>query len=334
MFWSLELQHIIEVEGLTKRYGHLCAVEGLSFAVEAGETFGLLGPNGAGKTTTIHILCTLLRATSGSAAVGGYDVARQAVMVRRLIGLVFQESCLDERLTARENLMLQAALYGLPRPIARQRTDELLYLMGLHERGHDLVRIFSGGMKRRLEIARGLIHRPRVLFLDEPTLGLDPQSRNRIWAYIQGLKQSEGITVFLTTHNMEEAEQADRVAILDQGRLVALDTPKTLKRLVGGDTVTLRTADDALARQRIEARWGFKVRLSEEGLCFEVPHSGQLIPMLITQLGLPIRFMSVHSPTLHDVFLALTGREVRDEPPGDKEAMRRWLKRRRWSGRY
>lgn len=325
---------IIEVHDLVKQYGRFHAVNGLSFTVERGETFALLGPNGAGKTTTVHVLCTLLRATSGSASIGGYDVSRQANAVRRLIGVVFQEPCLDERLTALENLALHGALYSLPHRLIRQRADELLDLVELRERAREPVRTFSGGMKRRLEIARVLIHRPRVLFLDEPTLGLDPQSRNRIWEYIRALKQREGMTVFLTTHDMEEAEQSDRVAILDRGCLVALDRPETLKRLVGGDTITLRTADDVSAQQLIKAHWGFEAHLSQEGLCFKAPCSGELVPTLLTQLEIPVHFVSMHSPTLNDVFLALTGRELQDEPPGSREALRRWWRQRRWGGRY
>jgi ABC-2 type transport system ATP-binding protein len=189
-------------------------------------------------------------------------------------------------------------------------------------------------MRRRLEVARGLLHQPQVLFLDEPTLGLDPQSRSRIWEYVQALKRQEGTTVFLTTHNMEEAERADRVAILDRGRLIALDTPEALRRLVGGDIITLRTADDRLASQRIQERWGFQVRSREEGLCFEAPLSGELVPALVEQLGLPVHFVSTRSRTLNDAFLALTGREMHEDQAGDREGMRRWLKRRRWSGRY
>jgi len=325
---------IIEVHNLVKRYGRFCAVKDLSLTVEQGETFGLLGPNGAGKTTTVHILCTLLRATSGIVFIGGHDVSRQVNAVRRLIGVVFQEPCLDERLTALENLALHASLYGLPRPVIRQRADELLDLVELRERAREPVRTFSGGMKRRLEIARVLIHRPRVLFLDEPTLGLDPQSRNRIWEYIRTLKQREGMTVFLTTHDMEEAEQADRLAILDRGRLVAMDSPEALKRLAGGDMITLRTDDDVSAQQRLEAHWGLEVHLSPQGLCFEAPRSGELIPILLAQLGIPVRSVSTRSPTLNDVFLALTGRGLHDEPPGSREALKRWWRQRRWSGRY
>lgn len=325
---------IIEVHDLVKRYGRLCAVKGLSFAVEPGETFSLLGPNGAGKTTTVHVLCTLLHATSGRASIGGYDITHQANAVRRLIGVVFQEPCLDERLTALENLVLYASLYGLPHRLIRQRADELLDLVELRGRAREPVRTFSGGMKRRLELARVLIHRPRVLFLDEPTLGLDPQSRNRIWEYIRALKQREGMTVFLTTHDMEEAEQSDRVAILDQGQLVALDSPEALKRFVGGDMITLRTADDVSAQQRIEEQWGLQVHLTAEGLCFEAPRSGELIPILLAQLGIHVHFVSTRSPTLNDVFLALTGRELHDEPSGSQETLRQWWRQRHWSGRY
>ena len=325
---------MIEVHNLTKRYGKHCAIDRLSFTVETGEVFGLLGPNGAGKTTTVHVLCTLLRATSGNAFIDGSDVEQQRAKVCRLFGVVFQEPCLDERLTAWENLALQAALYGLSHSVTRPRIDALLDLVELREWARAPVRNFSGGMKRRLEIARGLIHHPRLLFLDEPTLGLDPHSFNRIWEYIQNLRQSEGITVFLTTNNMAEAEQANRVAILDRGRLIALDTPEGLKCQIGGDTVTLNTADNALASRLIEARWGYRTYPSESGLQFKVPLSNELIPALIEHLGLPVYSISSHNATLNDVFLALTGHELHDEQPDSRERMQRWWKHRQWSGRY
>lgn len=328
------MQQAIEALDLTKRYGASVAIEALTFTVGAGEVFGLLGPNGAGKTTTILILCTLLRATAGRATIGGLDVTHQPADVRRLIGVVFQEPCLDERLTVRETLALQAALYALPPSVARQRVDELAELVGLRDRLRELVATLSGGLRRRLDLARGLLHRPKVLLLDEPTLGLDPRSRSCIWEYIRALRQREGMTVFLTTNDMEEAEQSDRVAILDRGRLIALDTADALRGLVGGDTVVLRTADDALARQRIEQRWGFEVQISQDGLSFKAPRSSELIPTLIEWLGLPVHSVSSSTPTLNDVFLGLTGHEMHNERPDRGAAMRRWLKWRRRSGRY
>jgi len=225
---------IIEVTHLSKHYGRLRAVDDVSFTVEAGEIFGFLGPNGAGKTTTIHALCTLLRPTAGRAAVAGYDVTAHPHAVRRAIGIIFQDPSLDERLTAYENLNFHGILYGVPRADRRRRIGEVLELVGLAGRARGIVKTFSGGMKRRLEMARGLLHRPQVLFLDEPTLGLDPQSRNRMWEYLRELRRETGITMFLTTHYMDEAEYCDRIAIIDRGKLIALDTPEGLKRANGG----------------------------------------------------------------------------------------------------
>jgi ABC-2 type transport system ATP-binding protein len=225
---------IIEVSGLRRTFKDVAAVDGISFTVEKGEIFAFLGPNGAGKTTTIRMLTTLLAPTAGSIVLDGHDVVREPQEVRRSFGIVFQDPSLDTELTARENMEIHAVLYGLPRPLRRDRTRELLGLVELWDRRDDLVKTFSGGMKRRLEIARGLLHHPAVLFLDEPTLGLDPQTRNHIWGYIRGLNDAEQITVFFTTHYMEEAERAaDRVAIIDGGRIVAAGSPAELKAAAG-----------------------------------------------------------------------------------------------------
>jgi len=228
---------VIQVVDLVKRFGALQAIRGISFQVKEGELFGFLGPNGAGKTTTINILCTLLTPTSGRAFVAGHDVVQYPTEVRRSIGIIFQDPSLDERLTALENLKFHAMLYHLPRKKTGERMEMLLDMVGLSERRHDLVKTFSGGMKRRLEIVRGLLHYPKVLFLDEPTLGLDPQTRNHIWNYIKELREKERLTLFLTTHYMEEADPCDRIAIMDEGRIVALDTPAALKQRVGCDTL-------------------------------------------------------------------------------------------------
>ena len=220
---------IIEVQHLVKQYGDTVAVRDLSFTVEAGELFAFLGPNGAGKTTTINILCTLLAPTSGATRVAGFDCLRQSKQVREQIGIIFQDPSLDERLTAWENLLFHAMIYHVPARERRERIDRVLAMVDLSERRHTVVKRFSGGMKRRLEIARGLLHRPTVLFLDEPTIGLDPQTRRRMWEFIDRLRREFQITLFLTTHYLEEAEACDRVAIMDHGRLVALDTPAALK---------------------------------------------------------------------------------------------------------
>jgi len=230
---------IIEIKNLVKNYGKLKAVDGISFSVKEGEFFGFLGPNGAGKTTTMKIICTLLSLTSGQVLVNGFDVTKNPAGVRGSIGVVFQEQSLDENLTAWENLKFHSILYDVPTKEQNPRMEEVLNTVGLLGRKDDLVKTFSGGMKRRLEIARGLIHRPRVLFLDEPTTGLDPQTRRHIWDYIHELRKKEKITIFLTTHYMDEAEMADRVGVVDNGKLIALDTVANLKMKAGGSHLTL-----------------------------------------------------------------------------------------------
>src|SRR6266516_3167746 len=239
--------NIIHVENLIKKFGTITAVDNIQLNVESGQMFGFLGPNGAGKSTTIKILATLLRPTAGKAVVAGFDVLTNPNEVRRSIGLVFQDQSLDDRLTAQENLWFHAMLYDLPSSVFVERANDVLRLVDLLDRRHSLVRTYSGGMKRRLEIARGLLHHPKVLFLDEPTIGLDPQTRRHIWQYLMKLRQQEGVTMFMTTHYMEEAEHCDRIAVIDHGKIVALDTPEHLKGLVGGDIISVRTSDNERA---------------------------------------------------------------------------------------
>jgi ABC-2 type transport system ATP-binding protein len=305
-------EHIIEVEHLSKRFGSLVAVDDISFFVDRGEVFGFLGPNGAGKTTAINILCTLLKPTSGRAIVNGFDVVRQPSQVRQSIGLVFQDPSLDIQLTALDNLELHAGVYNIPASLGKKRIEHMLRMVELWERRHEVVRKFSGGMKRRLELARGLLHRPRVLFLDEPTLGLDPQTRNRLWEFILELRQEEGITIFLTTHYMEEAAKANRIAIIDRGKIIALDTPQRLVESVGSDIVSLKTSDDRKAQEELRHRYNIDARWDGDGLSFEVAHGAEFIPGLMRDFGTNIISISLHSPTLDDVFLKLTGRELRD----------------------
>ncbi len=297
----------VSVRGLRKAYGEIEAVQGVDFDVATGETFGFLGPNGAGKSTTIKILCTLAKATGGSATVAGFDVTTQRDDVRRHIGLVFQDTTLDTYLTAEQNLRFHAELYGMPKASVAPRLKQVLEMVGLWERRESKVLTFSGGMKRRLEIARGLMHSPRVLFLDEPTVGLDPQTRASIWEYIHQLRQQEAITIFLTTHYMDEAEHCDRIAIMDAGKLVALDTPAALKASVGTDRVTIRTADDALALSRLEGA----VQTSD-GIVINVENGEAYVPTLFATLGVPITNVSISRPSLDDVFLSYTGRTIRD----------------------
>ena len=321
---------IIQARGLTKRYGSVVAVDGIDLDVVAGETFGFLGPNGAGKSTTIGMLCTLIGPTAGGATVAGYDVVRRRDDVRQNIGLVFQDPTLDGYLTAAQNLRFHAELYGLPRSTVPERIERLLTMVGLWERRDALVATFSGGMKRRLEIARGLMHLPRVLFLDEPTIGLDPQTRSSIWEYLSGLQRDEEVTIFLTTHYMDEAEYCDRIAIIDRGRIIALDTPDKLKASVGRDRVQIRTADDAAAVAALQERFGIEAGIREGQVTFGVAEGERFVPQLFAELGIAIRSVSVSRPSLDDVFMSYTGKTIRDaeDPQGAMRQMAQVWRRR------
>jgi len=309
----------VAVDGLVKRFGEVEAVRGIEFAVEPGEVFGFLGPNGAGKSTTINMLCTLLRPTAGRARVAGHDVVSGRDDVRRNIGLVFQDPTVDGYLTGEQNLRFHAELYGVPRAVIGDRIRQVLEMVGLWERRRDRVRQYSGGMRRRLEIARGLLHSPRVLFLDEPTVGLDPQTRASIWEYIRELKRAGRITIFMTTHYMEEAEYCDRIAIMDSGTIVALDTPEALKAGIGEDRVQLRTADDAAAIAALAERFGVRARVDEGVVTFAVPSGEAFVPRLFEGLGVPIRSVSVSRPSLDDVFMSFTGSTIRDAESGSSK---------------
>jgi ABC-2 type transport system ATP-binding protein len=302
----------IVVRGLAKSFGEVQAVRGVNFQVATGEVFGFLGPNGAGKTTTINMLCTLAKPSAGSATVAGYDVVRERDDVRRHIGLVFQDPTLDGYLTGEQNLRLHAELYGVQSNLVPLRMEQMLRMVGLWERKDSPVRTFSGGMRRRLEIARGLMHSPRVLFLDEPTIGLDPQTRRSIWSYIRLLKETEDVTIFMTTHYMDEAEWCDRIAIMDQGKIVALDAPETLKARVGADTIRIHTDDDQAAIAAIAERFDLTATISEGAVAFGVPSGEEFVPRLFAELGVPIRSVTVSRPTLDDVFMSYTGTSIRD----------------------
>jgi ABC-2 type transport system ATP-binding protein len=302
----------VSVRGLTKSYGDLEAVRGIDLEVEAGEIFGFLGPNGAGKSTTIKILCTLARPTSGEAKVAGFDVVEERDEVRRHIGLVFQDTTLDDYLTAEQNLRFHAELYGIASATVQPRLQQVMEMVGLWDRRGSLVQTFSGGMKRRLEIARGLMHSPRVLFLDEPTVGLDPQTRVSIWSYIRELRQKERITIFLTTHYMDEAEYCDRIAIIDNGQIVALGTPEALKANVGKDRVQIRTADDAAAIAALKGKFGIEATMREGAVTFGVENGEAFVPRLFAELGISIQAVSVARPSLDDVFITYTGMTIRD----------------------
>jgi ABC-2 type transport system ATP-binding protein len=302
----------VSVQELEKRFKEVHAVKGVSFEVPMGEVFGFLGPNGAGKTTTINMLCTLVKPTAGSAQVAGFDVVSSRDDVRRHIGLVFQDPTLDGYMTAAQNIKLHAELYGIQSDLVDPRMQQVLEMVGLWERKDSVVGTFSGGMRRRLEIARGLMHSPRVLFLDEPTIGLDPQTRRSIWSYIRQLKESEEITIFMTTHYMDEAEWCDRIAIMDNGEIVALDAPQKLKAQVGTDRVTIHTDDDEAAIAELKQRFDLQARVVEGAVVFAVPGGEEFVPRLFAELDLPIHSVSVSRPTLDDVFMSYTGSTIRD----------------------
>ncbi|WCB91927.1 Linearmycin resistance ATP-binding protein LnrL [Baekduia alba] len=302
----------VDVKDLKKSFGDVEAVRGVSFSVAPGEVFGFLGPNGAGKSTTINMLCTLTRPTAGSARVGGHDVSTERDDVRRHIGLVFQDPTLDGYLTAEQNLRLHAELYGIDAGVITARMRQMLEMVDLWDRRGDPVMTFSGGMRRRLEIARGLMHSPRVLFLDEPTIGLDPQTRSSIWRYIRALRETEDTTIFMTTHYMDEAEFCDRIAIMDRGEIVVLDTPTALKASVGADRVAIGTADDDAAIATLRDAFGIEASMSEGQVTFFVESGEAFVPRLFAELGIPITAVSVSRPTLDDVFMTYTGSTIRD----------------------
>jgi ABC-2 type transport system ATP-binding protein len=302
----------ISVKDLRKSFGDFEAVKGVNFEVATREVFGFLGPNGAGKTTTINMLCTLTKPSSGAAEVAGFDVVTAKDDVRRHIGLVFQDPTLDGYLTAEQNLRLHAELYGVEKAVVKPRMRQVLEMVGLWERRDGQVMTFSGGMRRRLEIARGLMHSPRVLFLDEPTIGLDPQTRASIWGYIRQLQEREEITIFMTTHYMDEAEFCGRIAIMDGGEIVALDTPAALKEAVGADRIRIETADDEAAIAALGERFGLAATVSEGVVSFAVADGEEFVPRLFAELGVPIKSVSLSRPTLDDVFMNHTGSTIRD----------------------
>jgi ABC-2 type transport system ATP-binding protein len=309
-------EHEIVVDHLVKKYNGLAAVDGISFTVEPGELFAFLGPNGAGKTTTINVLVTIIKPTSGRALVNGYDVVTQQALVRQSIGIVFQDPSLDDRLSGLQNLRFHALVYNMSLSESGERIEQLLKMVDLWEVRNHEVRSYSGGMRRRLELARGLLHHPRVLFLDEPTIGLDPQTRDLIWRYILEMRKEEGTTIFMTTHYMEEAEKVSRVAIIDHGKIIALDTPDVLKRMVGKDVVTGRTDNCRLAASEIERKYALSTRCDDSSFTFEVEKGEEFLPGFIRDFGPQILSISLHRPTLEDVFLKLTGREIRESEGG------------------
>ena len=301
----------IVTENLVKRFGDLTAVDGLTIEIRPGELFAFLGPNGAGKTTTIHMLCTLLRPTAGSARVAGHDCVKEAWAGRRAIGLVFQESTLDKDLTAYENLWFACYLQNLTSRVATERIAEILRLFELTDRKDHMTKHLSGGLRRRLDIARGVLHRPRILFLDEPTVGLDPQARRQIWQFLDTLRRQEETTLFVTTHYLEEAETCDRVGIIDHGRLIALDTPEELKQVFKGDVVQIRSDRLNELARAIREEFQLSPQVTDRGLLLEVTDGEAFLPQLIRSFGDQIAGINIQRPSLNEVFLHLTGREFR-----------------------
>ncbi len=324
---------VISVSDLTRRFGNFTAVNKINFDVHEGEIFGFLGPNGAGKSTTIKIMCTLLQPTSGRVEVAGHDVTTEPDVVRAAIGIVFQDNSLDSGLTAQENLDIHCMMYKIPRAERSQRIKDVLALMELTEHKDRIVKTYSGGMRRRLEIARGLLHEPRLLILDEPTVGLDPQTRNYIWQYVRELRKQHGTAIFMTTHYMDEAENCDRIAIIDHGVIVALDTPTGLKKMIGDDRVELITGDNARTAKAIETAYGLTVTQRDGALTFQVAQADRFVPRLLAELpsqtdGVVVESIQIRRPSLEDVFLKLTGHLIREEE-GDKDERRLALMRRR-----
>jgi len=302
---------VIETFRLTKKFGQLVAVDGINLSIREGEVFGLLGPNGAGKTTTLSMLATLLKPTGGTGKVNKHDIVTESDAVRRSIGIVFQEPSSDDVLTGRENLYLHALMYGVESSVREQRIREVLKLVDLEERANSQVKTYSGGMRRRLELARGLMHRPKILFLDEPTLGLDPQTREHIWKYIRRLADQERVTVVLTTHYMDEAEHlCDRVAIIDDGKIVALDNPEQLKQIVGGDIVRLRIKNPKLGPVK-DLPYVVKVEQKDGFVLLTVKNSSAHLQEILSLVG-DAESVELRTPTLNDVFLNYTGHEIRE----------------------
>ena len=307
----------IEVAAVSKRYGRTLALDDVSFDVQRRELFALLGPNGAGKTTLLHILCTILEPDSGSVRIGGLDVVAEPTRGRRDVGVVFQEPSLDDRLTVYENLNFHGLVYGVPPRLRRRRIDELIGLVELADWRERLVRTLSSGMKRRVEIARALIHDSRILFLDEPTVGLDAQSRERIWQYVERLRSQRELTVVVTTHYIEEVEACDRVCVIDRGKILAMDTPAALKSAHGQQLLRVVPREDATAAD-IMAAWP-DATMRRDGEIVVRSSGDAFAEAFLARYGSRIRRLSVEEPSLESVFLSLTGREIRDQAAGARE---------------
>ena len=309
-------QPVLQTFQLSKRFGELEAVQNVNLRLSPGEIVGLLGPNGAGKSTTIKMLSTLLRPSAGSAVLVGYDLIKDPFKIRQHIGIIFQDSTLDNRLTGRENLEFHCMIYKVPKQERPARIQQMLEMVDLTEAANRYVKTYSGGMKRRLEIARGLLHRPAILFLDEPTVGLDPQTRATIWEYVRRLVKEYGMGVLMTTHYMEEAENCRYIAIMDHGRLIAEGSPEHLKSMMEGDRIQLATADNSLAASWLEQNRSLKVTVKQDGIEFVLPHGDTQLARLLTELPTEVQRLTVQQPTLEDVFIKLTGRQMRDSESG------------------
>jgi len=324
----------IKIKDLTKKFGKFTAVDSLNLEIREGELFGLLGPNGAGKSTTLNMLATMMIPTSGSALVNNIEIVNQD-SVRRSIGIVFQDPSLDDELTGRENLEFHGRMYHMQKDLRAKRIDEVLKLVGLEDKAKFQIKTYSGGMKRRLEIARGLMHHPKILFLDEPTLGLDPQTRRGIWNYIQKLNKDEGLTIILTTHYMEEADYlCDRIAIIDHGKIIVLDTPENLKNIMGGDVLKIETRESDNLDKILKFDWIKDKKKFEGYLNVTVADGGSAIPDILkasSEAGIKIDSVHMIRPSLEDVFIHYTGRTIREQEADTvdqmKSMMNQWGKK-------
>ena len=318
----------IKIKDLTKKFGKFTAVDSINLEIREGELFGLLGPNGAGKSTTLNMLATMMTPTSGSAMVNNREIFNQD-SVRRSIGMVFQDPSLDDELTGKENLEFHGRMYHMQKDLREKRIDEVLELVGLVDKAKFQIKTYSGGMKRRLEIARGLMHHPKILFLDEPTLGLDPQTRRGIWDYIQRLNKDEGLTIILTTHYMEEADYlCDRIAIIDHGKIIALDTPEKMKNELGGDILKLETREFDNLFRILTFDWIKNKKLFDGYLNVTVTDGGSAIPNILkvaSEAGIKINSVQMIRPSLEDVFIHYTGRTIREQEADTADQMKKMM---------
>lgn len=320
--FDIPAQPILQTHSLSKNFGPVPAVKQVDLEVRPGQIVGLLGPNGAGKSTTIKMLSTLLKPSSGTARIVGYDIVKQPFKIRQHIGIIFQDSTLDNRLTGRENLEFHCMVYKVPRSERKPRIQEMLQMVDLVEAADRPVKTYSGGMRRRLEIARGLLHHPSILFLDEPTVGLDPQTRATIWNYVIRLVGEYGMGVLMTTHYMEEAEHCQHISIMDQGQIIAQGSPAELKGSMEGDRIQIATTNNVQAREWLQRQWGLNATEEPEGLGFTLPEGETRLAQLLTALPVQVHRLTVRQPTLEDVFLKLTGKAMRDEESGLHERLK------------